>query len=149
MPCCEMCGKENQLVTAEVEGVDMQLCPSCSKFGTIRKQVQFKKTFYKPAPKEKPEYKVVHNYSALLKSAREKRNMSQEDFAKFLNERESVLAKWEQNTLTPDVEVARKMSRALGVELVEKDLDIPEKIEFRKNKDELTLGDFIKIRKRK
>ena len=76
--------------------------------------------------------------------------MSQEDFAKFLNERESIVAKWEQGSLRPRIDTARRLERKLGIRLVEKEEETSEDVDVPKvKKDEFTLGDFIKVRKRK
>jgi len=40
MAVCEMCGKEDRLVTAEVEGGELQVCSVCSKYGKIKKKPQ-------------------------------------------------------------------------------------------------------------
>ena len=73
--------------------------------------------------------------------------MSQEDFAKFLNERVSVIQKWEANSLKPRIDIARQLERKLSVRLVIRDQI--KKVELKHEKsDELTLGDFVKVRKR-
>src|SRR3989344_5094459 len=38
MSICELCGKQDSLVSAAVEGVDLKVCSSCAKFGTVRRQ---------------------------------------------------------------------------------------------------------------
>lgn len=157
MPGCEMCGREGDLIPAEVEGVELKLCPKCTKYGKVKgRKEHFSNFSSKPKPilKESPEFKIIANFSELIRSARENSKLSQEDFARFLNERESIVAKWESGTLSPGLDIARKLERALGVKLVEKeeqsviDKLASEKKEKR-NADEFTLGDFIKVRKRK
>jgi uncharacterized protein (TIGR00270 family) len=140
---CEMCGRSGNLVVAEVEGVDLKVCPGCAKHGVVKKSF----TPRLPAKRiSEVEYKVVDNFAALLKSARG--NRSQEDFSKYLNERESVVAKWEGGSLRPRVDVARRIGRLLRINLVARDSS--ESIEVKQEKsDELTLGDFVKVRKRK
>jgi len=85
----------------------------------------------------------------LLRSARESRGMSQEDFAKFLNERSSIVAKWESNGLKPRIGIAKKLSKLLNVNLVERDKKkVFEQKKYKKDEG-FTLGDFIKVRKKK
>jgi putative transcription factor len=154
MPVCEMCGREAALVSADVEGVELKVCPVCTRYGTTNKNQggnsRRNPSFgHKQKNKEEIEWKIVENFSALIKSAREEKGMTQEDFAKFINERESILSKWEQGTLRPRIFVARRLGQTLGINFVTK--DIKEKVEIKKEKslsNELTLGDFIKVRKK-
>ena len=94
--------------------------------------------------------KIVSNYAQLIRSAREAKQMKQEDFAKFLNEKESILAKWESGSLKLRLDVARKLEKVLGVKLLEKDESEEIKLDNKKKvADGFTLGDFVKVRKRK
>ncbi|MBT6774356.1 TIGR00270 family protein [Candidatus Woesearchaeota archaeon] len=155
MPICEMCGRESQLVLAEVEGGELNVCPNCVKYGTTKRKAnlgpnKFVSKANKFSKTEMPEFKVVNNYSSLIRSARESKDMKQEDFAKFLNEKESILTKWESGSLKPRLDVARRLERVLGIRLVERDvIGKVEKQEKQKAAAEFTLGDFIKTRKRK
>ena len=153
MSVCEMCGKEASLINADVEGVELKVCSGCAKYGANNQNTpkNFRKPFsgHKNQKKAEVEWKLVSNFSDLIKSAREKKGMNQEDFAKFLNEKESILSKWEQGTLKPRIFTARRLEKVLNVSLVAK--DIQEKVEIKKDKSlkgEFTLGDFIKVRKR-
>ncbi len=145
MSSCEMCGKVSSLVLAELESVDLNVCENCAKYGRIKKR-PLELKLSKPTP-QRPEYVLVENYPALIRNSREKRQLTQEQFAKFLNEKESLIHKWEAGTLKPDVETARKMERALGLRLVRLEEAIPT-VKTSISKEELTLGDFVKVRKR-
>ena len=152
MSLCEMCGKESRLVLADIEGGELKVCSGCAKYGVIKKSsnANIKYSFKSKSVKnEGPQFKVVGNFSVLIRSAREKREMKQEEFAKFLNEKESIVAKWEQGSLKPRINVARRVGKVLGINLVVKD-EIGDKVEIKKIKsDEFTLADFVKVRKRK
>lgn len=151
MPC-ELCGKADAPVFAEVEGVDLQVCANCAKFGTVKKRPT---TTLTTSPKplisrpEEPEYIIIPGYASLLRAIREKKELSQQDFARFLSERESVVAKWEAGSLKPSIETARKLEKRLGIKLVEVEEAGTVKVEARGKSDELTLGDLVKVRKRK
>ena len=154
MALCEMCGKEASLVTAEIEGVDLKVCPLCAKFGIIKKSTAFSSSFARPQLQPKPvaqevEYKVVDNYALLLHDARERKGLSQQEFARFLNEKESSLAKWESGSSQPPLDTVRRLGRVLGLNLLAKEEVSTVKMEITAKKDEFTLGDFIKIRKKK
>ena len=157
MPLCEMCGKEAQLVTADVERVELKVCSGCVKYGVVKNNSGARyipgarsnsPVKLKPIKEEGPQFKVVGAYSSLIRSAREKRGMTQEDFAKFLNERESILAKWEQGSLQPSLGAAQRIGRVLGMNLIER--EEAGEVEIKKSKsEEFTLADFVKVRKRK
>lgn len=148
MGLCEMCGRESQLLTANVEGVEMNLCPGCSRYGSVKKQTTNRVfTPSRRVKKDEPQFRVVRNYSNLLKSSREKKGLSQEEFAKFLQEKVSIVAKWESGKLRPSVGAARRLGRLLDLNLVESETtEVFEKKKSRHN-DYFTLGDFIKARK--
>src|SRR3989344_4859125 len=147
MVCCDMCGRQGGLVTAEVEGVEMNVCQNCARYGTVRRKPDAVRVSPQKMHKEQP-FRVTHHYAGVLRQAREKQGLSQEDFARFLQERESIIAKWEQGRMQPSVEVARRLEKTLGVMLVEEELEqafVQEKIP---KGDGFTLGDFMKVRKK-
>jgi len=149
MAQCEMCGKSTELVIADIEGVELKVCDACSRFGTVRKRVDARSFIPRPAKPEGPQFKVVDEYASLLRSAREKKHLTQQEFATFLQEKESVLAHWEAGTAKPQIDAARRVGKTLGITLVEHDITAAMKIESGKKTDELTVGDFVKVRKRK
>jgi putative transcription factor len=158
MTVCEMCGKAGQLVKADVEGVELHVCGGCSKYGKVRSQYQsrnvagsnqsgsFRK--YAAPVKEVAEFAIRGDFAFLLRREREKRKLTQEEFAKLLQEKESIVTSWEHGTIKPLVDSARRLEKVLGIPLVIKE-DIEDvKMEKSGKKEELTLGDFIKVRKR-
>ena len=151
MPACEMCGREAPLVKAEIEDSELNVCHSCARYGKIKSSPANLSRQRSPAVVKKPsiEEAVVSNYAQLIRSQREMRNLNQEDFAKLLNEKESVAAKWEAGSLKPGVETAKKLEKILGIKLVYVEELEDYKAEKGKKSDVLTLGDFVKVRKRK
>ncbi len=153
MPLCEMCGKESRLIVANVEGGDLKVCPNCVKYGQVKKSsLQAKNVPFKHkniiSKQKQQEFKVVDNYSQLIKSTRDARKMNQEEFSKFINERESVLNKWENGSLKPRLDIARKLEKKLNISLVEKEEVKSVEMEKKKSGEGFTLGDFIKVRKK-
>jgi len=142
-----MCGKSGSLTAAKVESAAFQLCQACLKYGTIKKKPQYS---YSPRQSQvsTPEFRVVDNYPSLIRKARESRSLNQEQFASFLQERASVVQKWESGSLKPQLAVARQLEKKLDISLVEKDERAAVDLSSKKS-DEMTLGDFIKVRKRK
>ena len=76
--------------------------------------------------------------------------LKQEDFAKKINEKLSVVSGIESGRHKPSMELAKKIGRFLRISLVEEIEDKEEeKIAGKGASEELTIGDLIKIRKRK
>jgi len=149
MTSCEMCGRSDNLVAAKIEGTQLKVCSRCSAHGIVKRRINIlsKSSYNAPASnplKEEAEETITPDFSSIIRSKREKLGLSQEDFAKSINERESIVAKWEQNTLKPSIPQARMLERKLGINLVK--LQEIKPIEKEKNKasKEFTLGDFIK-----
>ncbi len=155
MAVCEMCGSSGFLQKADVESVEMALCKNCQKYGTL-KQRPSSRNFKHKRRFERVELQLKSNFAQTIKAARDKLGMSQEEFAKHIEEKESVVAKWEHGTLKPSIGIAKTLERKLHISILQKesndtnskgDQDRPS-YKSKKN-DELTLGDFIKVRKRK
>ena len=158
MSVCEMCGRSGNLVEADVEGVELKLCSGCTKYGVVKKKNYShsnSSTFKKRFQEKDADIRIVQNYASLLRNARERKGMTQEDFAKYLNEKESVVANWEHGSMKPRIDVARRIEKVLNLNLLQKLSDTLKENEpfkqtaSKKSADEFTLGDFIKVRKRK
>jgi putative transcription factor len=127
----------------------MTTCQNCTKFGKIlsRIAVEAPPKRIVVAPKPEVEESVVKNYAALIRSTREKQNLTQEDFAKGLNERLSVIKSIEQGKLVPDLKLAKKLESSLGLKLVEEQGQVSGTYSFERS-GPATLGDVIRIRKK-
>ncbi|MDO8740147.1 MAG: multiprotein bridging factor aMBF1 [Candidatus Woesearchaeota archaeon] len=149
---CDMCGKQARF-KALVEGSELFVCDQCSKFGKtlgeIRiSQIDPKKQKTQSIMAEEKELMevIVPDYPELIKSKREALGLKQEDFAKKINEKASLIHKIESGHFEPNVELARKLERFLKIKLVEEHEEIHKK-EAKKAADSFTLGDFVKIKK--
>jgi putative transcription factor len=149
MPLCEMCGKEEELLKASIEGVVLAVCSSCSKFGKVLGKVKTaeiaKKEKPRTAEKEIVEA-VVSNYSLLIKQKREKLGLKQAELAKRISEKESLLHKIESGKVVPSIELARKLGKFLRIRLIETKEEGP--IATKGSSDTYTIGDMVRIRKR-
>lgn len=159
---CDMCGREQATLKASVEGTVLAVCSGCSKYGKIIGKLATlatattaatKKKEEKPAAEEELEA-VAANFGSLIKQKREELGRKQEDgfmkledFAKMIGVKESVLHKMETGTLKPSVEEAKRVGKVLGIKLVKK-AEAVEDIVPQPKKDQLTLGDMIKIKKK-
>jgi len=150
---CDMCGRESEgLIEAIVEGSMLNVCNECSKHGSVIRVL--------PAPKEisiefkkervssgEPVEVIVEDYSNVVKTAREKMGFTQEQLAKDIGERESIIHQVESGKMKPNFKLAKKLNIYLKINLIEK----VEKIDVKKEskdidfKDEtLTIGDLLK-----
>ena len=82
----------------------------------------------------------------LIKKKRESMGLSQKDFAIKLSEKESTIHHMENHTLEPNLALAKKLEKFLGIKLIE---ESKEEFDAPKQKKDMgfTLGDFIKVRK--
>ncbi|MFW6233693.1 MAG: multiprotein bridging factor aMBF1 [Nanoarchaeota archaeon] len=146
---CELCGKDGEMFKAIVEGSEMKVCSSCAKFGKI---ISKPKSNFQPRNKNikynKPKtpetiFLIVDNYHERLKNAREKMNLKQEEVAKKIAEKESLIHSVESGKHEPNINLARKLERFFKIKLVEEHKE--EKNDLGKNKAQgLTIGDLLK-----
>jgi len=150
-----MCGREGQLFDADIEGSVLVVCASCTKFGKIlRKHSEEKYTpKYVETKKREEETKpiniIVSNYASLIKKAREKRDLNQEDFAKLLQERESTIQHLESGKLEPSIALAEKIEKQLKIKLIEVYREpVLTESSTEAAHGPLTIGDLIKFKKK-
>jgi len=114
---CEVCGCPivDKPRRALIEGVAMNVCSRCATLGKI----------IEPARQEQPgaheemaELEIVEDYPALIRRARERMGLKQEELARRLAERASVVQRLESGRLRPDERLVRKLERVLGIELI-------------------------------
>ena len=147
---CDLCGKvEDSLARALIEGVELEVCSACIKFGKaiapIRRYSpkEQHKMLQKAEIKEEKITLLVENYPEIIKKKRELMGLSQQDFARRINEKESTVHHMETGTFEPPMSLAKKLEKILGIKLIE---EYEEKHESAKRKSEegFTLEDFIK-----
>jgi putative transcription factor len=147
---CEICGKEtNKIFITEIEGTVLRLCEECSRGGRILNIIEGgKKIKENLKPKmdfEDEEYDLVENYGEIIADARNKMNLSIEELAKKIGEKESLLRKIEKEEIRPSDKVIDKLERFLKIKLREKIESKPKK--DKKEEDiKLRIADVVKIR---
>jgi putative transcription factor len=158
---CDLCGKEGNLYKTIVEGTELNVCKECSSFGRVLKPIKSEDLSKKDKirrnlnniTEEIKEAEVMEfvrdNISQLVKNKREKLGLKQEELAKKIAVKESVIHNIESGHFKPSIEMAKRIGRFLHVNLIEEIKE--QKIEKRKNIEdrELTLGDMINIKMRK
>ena len=165
---CDMCSSPEAVYRIELEGSVMNVCEKCASFGRIISKIQqeepvmpkkkqkqegvsgFIREEYaeKKPPKETETVQViVSNYAALIKNAREKLGLKQEELAKKVAEKKGSIHKLESGRMKPSLAQARKLEKFLKISLVEAvelgDSDA-NPIKAGDSSEGLTIGDMIK-----
>ncbi|MBI4155105.1 TIGR00270 family protein [Candidatus Woesearchaeota archaeon] len=145
---CELCGKSAALSPALIENTKFLVCPSCLQHG-IKLAEEFKPTIQKTAlkRKEEPISIFVEDFHKKIKTSREKLNLTQEELAKKLNEKVSIIHKLESDSFYPSINLVKKLENLLRITLI----DVPEEIKEKKidfKSDGLTIGDLIKLKRK-
>jgi len=161
---CEMCGVDvPRLRKIVIEGSTLEVCSRCERFGqdyeevkdregivgrdTIAERLERRekrlrgKDVFEGAEKE-----LALDYPIRIRNARSKAGLNQEELAKKINEKKSVVAKLETGDMVPDNKLIKKLERALDISLTE----AVGPVQAPKHREEsrgMTLGDFIKIKK--
>lgn len=146
---CELCGKDTGLFTAIVEGTQLRVCAGCGRFGKVLSRAQ-PPAARKSAPvKQEPVMieQIVGDYAQRIRTARERHSMTQEEFAKRIMVKESLVHKMETSHFEPPLDLARKLEKLLRITLVE----IREESTVQTTKEEsrpagLTIGDILKLK---
>ena len=148
---CDLCGKDAELYTTLIEGTELQVCINCSQFGKVLKRVAAPVAEIKTGrlvAEEGPEIieLVVAHYPSLVKQAREKAGLKQEELAQKLNEKESIIQKVETGHYQPSMKLARKLEKFLHITLVEETKIEKQKQSASSSAKGFTIGDLLKKR---
>ncbi len=154
---CELCGKDvSDTVTVKVEGSEMEVCENCKKYGkevlTSEKKNQStkevlqrvkdkKETSSTPDKYDEKIEELALDYSERIESARLENNLTQEELAKKINEKKSVIAKLEREDMRPSEDLREKLENTLAIQLTEKIEKTSTKTS--KNTEGVTIGDLI------
>lgn len=152
-----MCGRSaRNPVKIRLEGAALSVCESCAKFGHI---IEIPKSVVsisggavifqskRREPQIIPKEEIAANCAALVKNAREKKGITQEELARRIPEKESVIHRIEQGRMLPDIALAKKLERALGIRLIT--MAAEERRELGKSgASGLTLGDLMAAKKK-
>lgn len=149
MPC-EICGRNVETKQAVVEGVMLDVCDDCSRFGNV---VEIKK------PVEKKEKKIikeeieedievlVDGYPEIIKKARERKGLTQEKLARALAEKESIIQSVESGKIPLSFKLAKKLEQFLGIKLMDSVKQPHKKVNLNFKSENITIGDLVKLKK--
>jgi putative transcription factor len=177
---CELCGSviEGRGIERLIEGTKMLVCSKCARFGEATKSAppittttsvtptrrrRKKRTTRTPTLKSRrkkvsipsPEkffsrYEIVEDYSTIIRKARERMELTQEELGQELNEKVSVIQKIETGRVKPmDPKFIIRLETLLNIKIhkpIEAEEYTPPPT---KGKDFTTLGEVVKFRKKK
>lgn len=135
--------------TVKIEGAELDVCAECADFGTEVRQQSSSSTSTKYSTSSSASDsssgadssssgsggggggtrrkrdmfdqmdEVAQDYDSRIREARESRGLSQEELAKELNEKASLIRKLERGDVLPSDSVQRKLEKELDITLVE------------------------------
>ncbi|MBI4738612.1 TIGR00270 family protein [Candidatus Woesearchaeota archaeon] len=148
---CEMCGRDAALTKARIEGSELDVCPACVRFGKVIATPQAPR-FARPQQLQKQNSEellsVVDDYWQRIRQSRERLDLTQEDFAKKVAEKHSLMQKIEAGSNRPSIALARKLENLLHIKLLVTIPGSAEGLNTAKNKSAgFTIADFIKTKK--
>ena len=148
---CDMCGSSGKLFRAKVEGAELTVCQKCSKFGNIlgvvKGQEEKKEIKLRKEPESESIEMIVQDYAEKIRKKREALGLTQKEFAKKINEKESLIQKIESGNFEPSIALAKKIEKFLKLILIEEYKETEEKVRHSKV-DSFTIGDLMKIKEK-
>jgi uncharacterized protein (TIGR00270 family) len=142
---CEICGSDADR-KAEIEGAVLNVCGSCSKYGTGIKIIEQGKTPKQMRLPDEMQIVFIENFSGAIKAARMKKRLSQEQLASAIKEKMSLVKRMEEGW-KPPLQIARKLEKFLGISLLEKVRASAGKTMT--GKGGITIGDIITVARKK
>ncbi|MFC6835832.1 multiprotein bridging factor aMBF1 [Halomarina ordinaria] len=172
MAQCEMCGAETSSPkTVKIEGAEIDVCSDCAEFGTEVRTQQSSSSSTKYSTGSSGSSgssssggssaggsggtrrrrdmfdemdEVVQDYDARIRTAREAAGLTQEELAKELNEKASLVRKLERGDILPSDDVQAKLERKLDITLTEGGSLDDTEWEGGSSTGSYTLGDVVK-----
>ena len=163
---CDICGREitGQAFKVTVEGAKMLVCAKCQRLGKpyaeetpprpLRRSATnatISGSIFRPAPrrgtpglpKEMDELDLADDYPTRVRDQRMKLGLSQEELAKRVKEKLSVIQKIETGRMAPNMRLCRGLEHELKAKLLvpRKEAAVPTTTPA-----EVTLGDIIRIK---
>lgn len=168
MPC-EMCGRDvPRLRRIQVGGSTLEVCNECARFGedapreapsgeppvTGPAAAPPAPRTYPPSAPRRPrdalatgEMELAEDYSKRISRARQRKGLTQEQLAKQLAEKKSVISRLESGEMRPSDRLVKKLEHTLGIKLRERAEYQVEPAKKRITSGGVTLGDLIRMEK--
>lgn len=159
---CEMCGKDVPVTKPVfVERTRLNLCPACARFGDeqreakgcapkgpsaqaieSRLQSRERRMQTRDVYAGRDTQHIRDDYGDAIRSARQRKGHSPEEFAASIGIKKGVLAKIEANDLVPEDKLVARIEKALGISLME--TVVYSGASKTASSGKMTLEDFIK-----
>jgi len=157
---CEVCGREivGKPARALVEGATLVVCSHCASLGTELPGFPDKprprtiptvrntrtRAPIESLPKSIEESDLIDNYSQVIKQAREKLGLSQQDLAFKAKEKLTMIQKIELGKMLPTMRLTKELEHVLRVKLLvpREEIDIPVPPVKQTETPAMTLGDI-------
>jgi uncharacterized protein (TIGR00270 family) len=138
---CEICGSKDENRRARIEGVILGVCNKCVKLGEELPQVNIapKRIIVKKI--DELDFTLREDFSEIIRKEREKRNLTQEQLAKLLREKSTIIKRIEEGW-EPTLEITKRLEKFFKIVLTETPSEVKTQ---RKNKEKLTIGDIVEI----
>jgi putative transcription factor len=158
---CEMCGRPGPTRPAFVENTKLNVCPACARFGDENKAsgrsggpgpsatiIEERLQRRERRMQTKDVYamqsgELVDDYGSIIRNARARKGLDQEQFAASISEKRGTIAKVEANDLIPDDKLIKKIEKALDITLTEA-VQTGGAISGKGGQGRMTLENFIK-----
>ena len=143
---CNICGKKApRLFKAKIEGTILEVCEKCLSYGEkiIEPEVLTRVRRVKTKPIVEEETVFVDNYGKLIVEGRKKMNLTREEFAKKIYEKESVIKRVEAEEMRPSDALTKKIERFLGIKLTK--TYEKKRIDKKPQRGRLTIGDVVEV----
>lgn len=156
---CEICGKpiRGRGVRVLIEGAELEVCQQCSSLGTETRRFstsEVSKPRAAPRLPRKPKTRdifstseeVVDDYADIVRTARERKGLTQDKLAEKINEKVSLIKKIERGEFVPEDKVIKKLEAELEVKLTAP--PVKQELESSSFSEGTTLGDVVRIRRK-
>ena len=133
---CDVCGREiiGSPHRVIIEGAKLTTCAECAKLGSSEWKPEPKRLKILPKTRSARQFRlrqakersrdiredltIIENFGSIIKKARQRSGLSQEDLGRKISEKVSVIRKIEGEKMMPNERLARKLEHALGVKLL-------------------------------
>ena len=158
---CEICGREivGKPARSLVEGARLIVCQQCSSLGTQlpgfpdrpARSVVAPAHTHAPVerlPKEVEETDLIEDYPSIIKEAREKMGLTQQDLAFKAKEKLTVIQKIEIGKMLPTMRLSKELEHILRVRLLapRDEIELPAPPRRAPPAPGVTLGDVALVR---
>jgi len=159
---CDICGRviTGQAFKVQVEGAKMLVCNNCQSLGkpykeepalqpSVVRDTSFLPTRKRTAelPREMSQFDLAEDLAERVRRYRMKLALTQEELAKRVKERLSVIQKIETGKIAPDMRLCRALEHELKVKLLvphTETADVPKSTA----PSEVTLGDIVRVKEK-